>query len=81
MDVDVALLALTGADQELVQRLTRHLPARQAKQIKKQLTRPGPLRLSDIERAQAEVARLAEQLAEKNEIAWPASRERLAAAA
>ena len=73
-DADVALLALSGANESLVERMTRRLPARQARALRRSMERLGPLRLSDIEQAQLRMAALAEELLDRGAIAAPRSR-------
>jgi len=76
--VDVVELALAGAEEQLVRRIIKRLPAARAKQLAARLRRPEPMRLSDVERAQREIARVAERLARAGQIEPPGSRERLA---
>ncbi len=76
----LALLALTGADEALVERILDQLSARDAATLRSRLNHPGALRLSDIQSAQDQLAELARQLAERGEIVLPTSR-RFAAAA
>lgn len=63
-DSQVLLLALTGADDCLVQRILRQLPAADAAAVRQRLNHPGPLRLSDVDAAQQQVAQLAADLHE-----------------
>ena len=70
---DVVLLALTGADDRLVSRILRQLPAAAAAVLSQRLAQPGPIRLREIDAAQAELARIASQLAREGAIALPAS--------
>jgi flagellar motor switch protein FliG len=62
------VLALTGAPEKLAQRILRKLPQREAEILRHKLSHPGPLRLSDIEAAQQEIVRIAQQLAARGEI-------------
>jgi flagellar motor switch protein FliG len=78
LPVDVVALALAGAEQQLVRRVVKRLPAARAKRVAARLKRPGPIRLSDVERAQQEIARIAEQFARDGGVESPGSRERLA---
>jgi flagellar motor switch protein FliG len=75
----VALLALTGAAESVRRRILRQLPGRQAELLRQKLNHPGPLRLSDIEAAQQELARAAGRLAARGMIHL--SGQRFAAAA
>jgi len=61
IDSDVLALALVGASDELVHRLTSPMPAKVAKAFRQRLHRCGPTRLRDVEAAQREVARVASQ--------------------
>lgn len=77
---EVTLVALSGADESLVSRITAQLPPRQGRQLRKSIKRLGPLRLSDIEHAQREIARLASQMVAEGTIDVPAPRRWVAAA-
>lgn len=69
--LEVAILALTGAPQRLVDRVLKQLPRGEAKALRKRIGQTGPLQLRDIERAQAQLARTASRLAEDGEIHVP----------
>ncbi|MGD0901219.1 MAG: FliG C-terminal domain-containing protein [Thermoguttaceae bacterium] len=56
---ELLIPALVGASEELIGRMLGHLPADEADRIRRELNSPGPLRLSDVEEARREVARLA----------------------
>ncbi|MDX1947348.1 MAG: FliG C-terminal domain-containing protein [Pirellulaceae bacterium] len=73
-DPEVALLALTGADEALLSRITRQLPARGAAALRSRLNHPGAIRLRDIELARQHLADLARQLAAEGRIVLPGSR-------
>ncbi len=60
---ELVLLALTGAPPAFVKRLLKPLPAREARALSRRIAAVGPLRLADIEEAQARVASVATQLA------------------
>ena len=62
-DPQVILLALAGANEALVQRILRQLPAREARSLQRRLRDLGPLRLADVEHAQRCIGQLAAQLA------------------
>ncbi len=70
-DPQVTLLALTGASRQLVDRILGRLPIREAKALRRQMEQLGPTRLSDMERAQRQLAELAGQLADQGEIIIP----------
>ena len=80
VDPQIAMLALTGADERLTRRILRQLPTRQAELLRKKLNHPGPIRLRDLEAAQQQVARIASRLATDGFIHSPPQR-RFAAAA
>jgi flagellar motor switch protein FliG len=61
VDSDLLVLALVGASDELVARITTPMPPKVAKAFRRRLHNCGPTRLRDVEAAQAEVARIASQ--------------------
>ena len=61
-DRQIVTLALAGASEQLMNRILRRLPRRQAKQFRKQLRDIGPARLSDMLAAQQQLAHNARQL-------------------
>jgi flagellar motor switch protein FliG len=61
-DRQVVTLALAGASEELMKRILRRLPRRQAKEFRKRLRDIGPTRLSDMLAAQQRLAHIAQQL-------------------
>lgn len=79
-DPQIALLALTGADEPLVERILGQLPPRDAATLRRRLNHPGALRLSDIQAAQEQLAELARHLAEQGAIVLSTSRHFAAAA-
>lgn len=80
VEPQIVLLALTGASEELVARITRQLPSRESRRLRKRLEQVGPIRLADIDQAQRHVARRAAQLAAQGQIRLP-ERKSFAAAA
>jgi flagellar motor switch protein FliG len=72
-DPQVALVALTGAEEGLLSRILRQLPSGEATVLRKRLEHPGPIRLRDIEEAQAKLAMIASRLAREESITLPAS--------
>ncbi|HEX3871699.1 MAG TPA: FliG C-terminal domain-containing protein [Pirellulales bacterium] len=62
-DAKVTELALAGASRAMLQRVLRLLEPGEAKRFQRRLERLGPIRLSDVEQAQLELARLADTLA------------------
>lgn len=62
-DRQVVTLALAGASEELMKRILRRLPRRQAKDFRKRLRDVGPTRLSDMLSAQQQLAFNARSLA------------------
>lgn len=79
-DPQIVLLALTGADEALLARIMRQLPAREAAVLRERLSHPGALRLSDIGRAQEQLVRVARCLAADGTIVLPGTRHFAAAA-
>ena len=73
-DPKVALLALAGAPDVLVQRLLQQLRAREARKLRQRMSRLGPLLLRDVERAQTQLGELATYLLEQGLIAEPLRR-------
>ena len=73
-DSGLLLLALTGAAPAFVDRLLKQLPPREAKALQHRMEQTGPLRLSDIEEAQASLARLAGVLAARGDLQLPQPR-------
>lgn len=78
--VEVARLALAGAESELVDRILASLTAPEAKKMRRMIERIGPVRLSDVEEAQREIVRVARQLVLEGRIDLPNSRGALAVA-
>ncbi|WP_425618299.1 FliG C-terminal domain-containing protein [Anatilimnocola sp. NA78] len=70
-DPQVILLALTGAEDKLVQRILRQLPGTAAAALRQRLTHPGALRLRDVDDAQRQVAQLAVDLHDQRVIHLP----------
>jgi flagellar motor switch protein FliG len=69
----LALLALTGADERLVSRILKSLPAKDAAVLRRRLEHPGPVQLREIEQARASLAATAARLATSGQIALPKS--------
>jgi len=78
---ELTVLALTGAEGDLIDRVLGHLPSRRARQLRTRIEQSGPLRVSDVQRAQEELAQLAVQLAARGEIRMGRPQRRLAAVA
>jgi len=70
-DPQVILLALTGAEDKLVQRILRQLPGTAAAALRQRLNHPGALRLRDVDEAQRQLAQLAVDLHEQRGIRLP----------
>jgi flagellar motor switch protein FliG len=60
-------LALTGSSAELVDQVLSVLPTKQVRSIRHELDHPGPTRLSDVDQAQQEVARIAQGVLSQRE--------------
>lgn len=80
VDPQVALLALTGADQRLIDRILKQLPTRDARALRGKLRTLGPLRLSDVQEAQQEFARAASRLIAKGLVQNPLTKRATVAA-
>ena len=76
---ELSRLALAGADEELVERILQPLNPAEAKKMRRMIERQGPMRLSDVEDAQREIARIARDLAMNGTIELPQRTELLAA--
>lgn len=72
--MEISRLALAGAKESLIDRLVKPLTPPEAKKMRRMIEHLGPLRLSDVEEAQHEVARIARQLALEGTIDLPAGR-------
>lgn len=59
VDTEVLVLALVGASEALVQRITEQMSGKVAKSFRQRLHACGPTRLRDVEAAQQEVAAIA----------------------
>jgi flagellar motor switch protein FliG len=62
-DPHLAVLALAGADGDLVDRILKSLPRKERKRLRREMDNIGPLRLRDVERAQQRIALRAAELA------------------
>ena len=75
-----ALVALAAASPALVDRIRRQLPWREARDLKRQLERLGPIRLTDVESAQQQLANVAHDLVQQGAIVPPRNRRFMVAA-
>lgn len=57
------ILALVGAPSTIEERILRLLPSSEAEEIRRQLSHPGPTRLSDVEEAKQRLAEIASRQA------------------
>jgi flagellar motor switch protein FliG len=62
VDAELLCLALVGANEALVDRITAQMPAKVAKSFRQRLHACGPTRLRDVEAAQHEVAAVAARI-------------------
>ncbi|MEX2091759.1 MAG: FliG C-terminal domain-containing protein, partial [Pirellulales bacterium] len=62
VDAEILVLALVGASEALVERITAQMPGKVAKAFRQRLHACGPTRLRDVETAQQEVASVASQI-------------------
>lgn len=72
--MEISRLALAGANESLLERIVKPLTPAEAKKMRRMIEQLGPIRLSDVEEAQHEVARIARQLALEGAIDLPAGR-------
>lgn len=70
-DVELVVLALVGAPPAWIDRFLRHMPEPEARAIRYRLDHFGPIRLSDVEEARNELAKLAERLAMSGQVELP----------
>ena len=70
-ETEVARLALAGADPALVERVLAQLSPAEARRVRRLIERLGPTSLSDVEQAQAELARIAHEMAVQGRIDLP----------
>lgn len=70
----VALIALAGASPRLLERIQRQLPWQQGRELRRQIERLGPVRLSDVEHAQRKLAETTAELIHDRIIAPPKNR-------
>jgi flagellar motor switch protein FliG len=68
------LLALSGANRDLIDRIVRHLPSSAGRTLRRQIETFGPTRLRDIELAQQQLAELAGQMCHDGLIHVPSRR-------
>ena len=71
---ETVLLALSGANRDLIGRIVRHLPSSAGRTLRRQLETLGPTRLRDIELAQQQLAELAGQMCREGLIHVPSRR-------
>lgn len=62
IDSRTALLALAGASEALLSRVTSGMNNKAARELQRRIVAIGPMRLSDVDRAQSELALAAERL-------------------
>ncbi len=62
------VLALKGADDAIKEKFFKNMSERASEMIKEDLESRGPVKLSDVEKAQQEVVRIAKKLAEEGKI-------------
>ncbi len=68
---NTTLLALAGASHDFVQKILAQLPSREASQLDRKIQHIGPLRLDDVQRAQQQLADIAQQLIDEGQIVLP----------
>jgi flagellar motor switch protein FliG len=65
---DSLILALKGASPELREKIFKNMSQRAAEMLKEDLESKGPVRLSEVEREQKEIIKIARRLAEEGQI-------------
>ncbi len=65
---NTTLLALAGASHQFVQRILAQLPKRDATRLERKIQQIGPLRLDDVQRAQQQLAAIAQQLIDEGKL-------------
>jgi flagellar motor switch protein FliG len=68
---NLTLLALAGASHDFVRQILAQLPSREAAQLDRRIQQIGPLRLDDVQRAQQQLADIAQQLIDEGQIVLP----------
>jgi flagellar motor switch protein FliG len=62
VETELLVLALAGADEEIIDRIANQMPSAVARTFREKLTRLGPTRLRDVAAAQQEIAAIAAQV-------------------
>ncbi len=70
-DPEVAILAMAGAPENLLERILHQLPQGEAQTVRHRLLHLGPTRLSDVEQARLELVELARRLAAQGRVRLP----------
>ena len=71
VDNNLILIALVGASAKLTNKIMRQLPSQESKMLKRRIEQQGPLRLRDVELAQAAIAKAAGRLVAAGTITAP----------
>ncbi len=71
---ELILLAFAGAEPRLIDRVLKGFSRKQADYWRKQFAHPGPVRLREIDAAQARLAQLAAELADEGLLNWNSRR-------
>jgi flagellar motor switch protein FliG len=69
VDRDVLSKALKGVSERLIQAFLKNMSTRAAKNLEDAVTSLGPIKLKDVDEAQANIVRIAKDLADKGDIA------------
>jgi len=69
-DPEVVILALAGASSRVIDAVTANLPARDVRQLTREMEGCGPLRLRDVDLAQERLAETLTQLIDQRVIRW-----------
>ena len=65
---EILVIALKGADEEMRDKVFSNMSKRAAEMLKDDLSSRGPVKISDVEKAQKEILTTARRLAEMGEI-------------
>ncbi len=69
---NTTLVALAGASHQFVKRILSQLPSREATQLERKIQQIGPIRLDDVQRAQQQMAEVAQYLVDEGTLTLPA---------
>jgi flagellar motor switch protein FliG len=68
LSTDVLTIALKGAEEQLQEKFLKNMSERAAEMLKDDMEAKGPVRLSDVEKAQQEIVKVARRLEQEGKI-------------